>query len=171
MPPVNGPDPELVYKVVTLFFAGKNASQIRDALKPEYGDHLTRESIYPLLAKARGLGMVRLVPPLEGVLATRLKEHFPRARNAEIVVVKTRGPEHNEAVSAAAADLALDLVQELGRKGHSTVGIGFGPGKSGLDFARSLSASLDATSGVPTLDLFGITAGCIASAPQFAPVS
>ena len=48
-----GRDRELVYKVVTLFFAGKNASQIRDALRPEYGDDITRESIYPMLASAR----------------------------------------------------------------------------------------------------------------------
>jgi DNA-binding transcriptional regulator LsrR (DeoR family) len=172
MPTPRDDESELIFKIVTLFFEGKMASEIQATLSREY-PRLTREAIYPKLAKARTLGLVRLVPPVEPFLAAQIKERFPKCRATEIQVVMTQSPQYNEAVSAVAADIALDLLRKLATTVDPKlgVGLGLGPGKATLDFARSLSAHLDDATGIPRLALFAITAGCIATRPEYAPVS
>jgi hypothetical protein len=170
VPKLSEREEEKVFKILTLFFAGKKVADILTALRPEFPD-LTRETIYPRLAKAYGLGLVKLVPPVEQVLADRIKTKFPKCRGTDIQVVKTQGRTYNEAVSVTAANVALDLLCELGAKGYPRVAIGLGPGKASLDFVRSLSAQVDDTPGVPELDLCAITAGCIPTLPEYAPLS
>jgi hypothetical protein len=168
-------DAELIFKIAALFFEGNNgkgmnASEILERLKPEF-PALTRESIYPRLARARALEYIKFVPPLNGRIADQIKEKFPNSKKTEVLVVQTRGAPYNEAVSAAAAELALHLLQGYLTKGESSVGLGLGPGKATLDFAKNLSERLRQSIGVPQVALFAITAGCLPTAPELAPVS
>jgi DNA-binding transcriptional regulator LsrR (DeoR family) len=175
--PADESDAQLVFDAASLFFqkpgpGGKRATaaEICSVLARRHpGVKLTRESIYPLIARAVEYGMVRFVPPVHEAAARKLRERFPRAKN--VVVVQNDGIDGANAIGAAAAQVALRLLGELGRAGYATVGLGLGPGKSGLDFSRSLSRGLEAAPGLPRLELFGITAGCIPSKPEFAPVS
>jgi hypothetical protein len=59
-------DDVLIFRVAQLFFEGKSATQIAEQINHEMDlqKRLTRESVYPLLAKAQSYGFIRLIPPL-----------------------------------------------------------------------------------------------------------
>jgi DNA-binding transcriptional regulator LsrR (DeoR family) len=169
-------DAELIFKIAALFFSRNEAGrwmtavEIRDRLKRDYPD-LTRESIYPMLARARELNFVTLTPPVDERLADDIRLRFPGASQTEIRVVKTRGIQFNEAVSASAAKLAIEMLEGFRRAGRATVGLGLGPGQATLDFVRHLSINLEHSMAAPQMDLFAITAGCLPSRPELAPIS
>ena len=167
---------QLVFEAAALFFVNDithepfTVSEIYEKLQARHpAVKLSRESIYPLLARAAAYGFVRFVPPVEQEIARRIKERFPKAR--EVFVVNTRGPAFNEAVSAKAADVVAGLLREFKAGGRDVVGLGLGPGRSTLDFARSLSLELQASPELPRLNLVGITAGCVPDESELAPVS
>lgn len=166
-------DDDVVFRTAWLFLEGLKASKICDQLRREYPTlAITREGIYPLLAKAKLRGFLRLVPPLETTLAERIAERFPRILPSDIRVVSTGGKAANEFVSAVAAEVALDLIKDLGRQRIDPIGIGLGPGKATLDFSKHLSELLNAeTDRLPKLKLFAITAGCSPTVPEYAPIS
>lgn len=171
----------LAHRVATLFLRErKKVEDIRKILEPEFRG-LTRQMIYPLLADACELGLIRFVPPVEDNFAEQLAAKYPKRGASDgglsdLHVVYTGGPEHNDLTSAKAAAIAFDVVLELVRKGITPVGLGLGPGKATLDFSRHFSELLNRSTepslwGEGVLKLFAITAGCLPHLPELAPVS
>ena len=165
-------DPELVYRVAELFFENKKmkdiADQVNRELKPS--TKLTRESIYPLLIKARSAGYVTLTPPAAERLGREVSERF-NLDPATVRVVHTAGKEANRNVAITAAHLALDLLQQLDSKLRRPIGLGLGPGRATLDFSRHLSDLIRTATHVPRLRLFAISAGGPAREPEYASTS
>jgi hypothetical protein len=106
-----------------LFFRGDKAGVIAELLNAELKTALTRESIYPLLAKARDRGFIRLVPPLEDALAKDVIMTFG-LKPETVRVVYTENERSNELVAMEAADLTLRLVKAVGIKAKVPVGLG-----------------------------------------------
>ena len=74
------PNSEEVFLVAKYFFDGKKAREIKEQVNKELKlpKPLSREGVYPLLAEARRLNYIRLIPPLEEELA-RLKSQVEKA--------------------------------------------------------------------------------------------
>ncbi len=163
----------IVFRIAQLFFdEGKKVSQIRDIvnreLKPD--PRLTREAVYPLLASAKSHGFVRLVPPLHERLAEEIVQRFGCERGS-IKVVSTQEPRFNYFVAEVAASLVLEILRRLKKGGQEEVGIGIGPGRATLDFARHLGGLLRTESGLPQINLHAISAGCPTELPEYASTS
>ena len=174
----NGPSVSraVLYRVVELVFKGGLKTQtIADQINHEFpGVHVNRQSIYKLLAEAKEFGLLRVVAPFELELESLIRKEFkiPQDEVKNITVVDCPNPENSDAVSAAAADVALELIKRIGtRRGGAAVGLGLGPGRATLSFSQSISNLIKQDPLLPKLNLFGISAGCVHDAPQFAPVS
>lgn len=154
----------LVFQVADLFFQGMKIRDIAREL------NLTREGVYPLLAKARELGLIRLVPPLEPELGQRVADKF-KCNADSIRVVDVPGKEHGEQVAAVAAGVVVDLMKQVHRSGRDPVRLGLGPGRATRDFSKALGEYLVSDPSPPTLKLVAISAGCPATAPEYASSS
>lgn len=165
-------DTDVVFLVAQLFFEGVKikdiAQRVNEQLSPE--KPLNRESVYPLLAQATRLELVRLVPPIEQRLAAEVARKFGcDARH--ITVVRTPGKHLNQYVAAKAAEVALDLIRDVGAASGKPVGLGLGPGRATLDFSRSMAHLLGSERDVPRIKLFAICAGCPAKSPEYSSTS
>lgn len=162
---------EILFRVADLFFRQKKSvTEISDALK---GDMLiSRQAVYPLLAKARDWGFVKLVPPRHDVLAEQIICAY-RLKPGSIRVVNVVGKGMGEHIAAVTAERVTEIVKELGLSGRNPVGLGLGPGRATLDFSRHLAGLLTAepTPTMPRLKLFAISAGCPVTSPEYASVS
>lgn len=169
------PSNEIVFRVAELFLepgserrsAEVIAAQVNRELRPE--PPLTRESVYRLLAYARELEMIRLVPPLDRTLATRISERFDCPLDS-LMVVNTADMTDNELVAVRAAEMAAGILRDLGRR-KAPVGVGLGPGRATLDFCRHLAQLVASDPEMPLLRLVAITAGGPGDAPEFASTS
>ena len=120
----------LVFAVAELFFQHeKSAAEIAKMLD------ISREAAYPLLMKARKYGFVEFHPPFEEELSRRIAKRYSINQYldpSEIVVVNARGESSGEQVAKVAADLAVDLLQELApevnRSGRKSCGLAPAPG-------------------------------------------
>jgi DNA-binding transcriptional regulator LsrR (DeoR family) len=163
---------ETVFRVAQLFFEGHKVTQIRDIVNKEMRPNpgLTRESIYPLLFRAQSYGFVRLVPPLHERLAEGIVKRFGCDRGS-IKVVPTPEPRFNQLVAEVAAGLVQELLRGLKKGGQDVVGIGIGPGRASLDFARHLGELLNTEPSLPQINLHAISAGCPTNYPEYASTS
>ncbi len=163
-------DQAVAFRIAELFLREKlSAPAVADRIKAEFPVlpyKVTRETVYPLLARARELGFVRLVPPLEQKLARQIEERFGCPKES-VRVVDCRSPESNELVSAAAADWAVELIKELREAVGEPVGVGLGPGRATLDFSLAFSQQLRENLSLPKLKLVAISAAGPARCPEF----
>ena len=157
---------DLLFRIVALFFQKKTVRQIAGELG------LNRESVYPLLARARDRGFVQLVPPVEEAKAEAVATKF-RCPPGSIRVVNVGDKRFGKHVAASAAELVLGVIEEVGQaKGKDRpVGLGLGPGRVTLDLSRCLNELLQSNPGATKLKLFAISAGGPAESPQYAPTS
>jgi DNA-binding transcriptional regulator LsrR (DeoR family) len=137
---------------------------------PTLSVKLTRETVYPLLQRARELGFLRLVAPLEEKLAREIESKFSCPKGS-VRVVDCPSPGSNEKVSAAAADWAVDLVKDLHQAVGGTVGLGLGPGRATLDFTRAFSNHLRNDPSLPKLNLVAISSASPARCPEYSSIS
>jgi len=164
---------DIVFRIAQLFFdEGKKVTEISKTVNKEMkpNPELTREAVYPLLAKAKSLGFVRVLPPRHEKLAEKVETRFDCERRS-ITVVPTLEPKFNSLVAEVAAGIVLDLMRDLKKGGHDEVGLGIGPGRATLDFARHLGELLKGDAGLPQINLHAISAGCPTNFPEYASTS
>jgi DNA-binding transcriptional regulator LsrR (DeoR family) len=167
-------DQALAFRVAELFLGvDLSAPAIAERINREFptlSPKLSRETVYPLLAQARRLGFLRLVPPLEQKLAREVEDKF-RCPKGCVRVVDCPSPEGNASVSASAADWAVGLVKELHEAVGGTIGLGLGPGRATLDFSRAFSDRLRGDPSLPKLKLVAISAAGPARYPEYSCIS
>ena len=166
-------NPDVVFLVAQLFFEGLSMREIARKVNSQMklAKPLNRESVYPLLAEARRLNLVRLLAPIEQKLATEIAGRFGFDER-QITVVRTQGRHFNEFVAAEAAEVALRLLREVASSSpKGWVGLGLGPGRATLDFSRYLGPLLQSAINVPPLKLFAICAGSPARSPEYSSTS
>ena len=108
-----------------IFFSGESsvsaiARQINQAMESK--DHLSRESVYPLLAMARKLGFVRLVAPTTPL--DRMREIASHG-SGFVYLISRRG------VTGVRSDVPVELPDTIARLRQATtlpVCVGFGIG-------------------------------------------
>jgi DNA-binding transcriptional regulator LsrR (DeoR family) len=171
---------DVLFSVSKAFLDGGKVKDIADEANSRFALEvpLTRQSVYKALADARDRGFFRLIVPLEKKLAAQIEDKFG-CRKGHVHVVSTLRQEDSEYVAAAAAELALELIREIGREkaqdaanpADVRVGLGLGPGRATLDFSRNLSTLLNAEIDFPLLNLIAISSGCPTSAPECSSVS
>ncbi len=162
----------LLLRVAELFLEGKSATEIRDIVNREYSPEqkLSRQSAYPLLAKAMDRGFVKLVPPVERRLTELVTQKF-KCDPGTVLVVNTPNKSSNYLVAAAGAKFALDLIKDIAARKSGYVGLGLGPGRATYDFSEHLGQLMKSEVGAPKLNLLAISAGCPSRYPQYAPTS
>ncbi len=162
----------IVFRIAQLFFEGMKVREIAECVNKELRPEkpLTRETVYPRLAKAKELGFVRLVPPIDQVLAEQVADRFGLDR-ARVRVVFTEDRRFNSLVAESAADWALELIRQVGSSSGKPVGIGLGPGRAARDFCRHLSFLVRSQTELPELRLHAIVAGSPTRSPEYASTS
>lgn len=160
----------LIQRVCDLFFNKKlSAADIAGELKEEQVN-ISREQIYPLLARGRDLGIIQLLPTFDEFMPAQIADHFDNKFSADSVTVAANvgGTWANDYVSAAAAKLVLNLAMDLNKE---EVGLGLGPGRATLEFSREFARLLLSTGKTPMFRLHAITGGAPVKRPHLAPVS
>jgi DNA-binding transcriptional regulator LsrR (DeoR family) len=137
---------------------------------PQYAAKINRETVYPLIQKARDFGFLRLVPPLNEKLAREV-EHKYGCDGGSVRVVDCQDPRSNANVSTAAAEWAVELMTDLHKAVGGTIGVGLGPGRATRDFCWAFSSCLRENPTLPKLKLVAITAGGPARYPEFSSIS
>lgn len=163
----------LLYRICDLFFTEKKkVAEIASTIKQEFGRPCTREQIYPLLAKARDQGLIRLVPPLEDQLPRALAEQFQHDP-ASITVVDLAKQGGALGVAFRAAEVVLMHIKELLRRGRKPVGLGLGPGRASLEVSSQLAELMRSDEALPhrCVSLHAITGGGPPDEPEYAPNS
>ncbi len=163
----------IYFRACDLFFREKKkVSEIAATLNKEFNRDYKREAIYPMLAKARDLELVRMVPPMHEEVAKGLADQFGLDPKA-IDVVGLEGEISAEYVSAKAAEVVLSLIEEMLPNRRRPIGLGLGPGRATLDVARYLGELMRSDPMLPDrcLKLHAITAGGPVDHPEFAPNS
>jgi DNA-binding transcriptional regulator LsrR (DeoR family) len=165
-------DDHQLFRVAELFLAGEKAADIAHKINEQQQPKppLTRESIYPLLVKARDAGFIRLVPPLETSLAGELADKF-KCELGSLLVVNVDGRHSGDHVAAAAAELVLGFIKEIAHHSRRCVSLGLGPGRATLGFSKHLSAMVHSDPDVFKLRLVAIGAGCSAYHSGYASIS
>jgi len=177
----------LIYRATELFLSkGVKVESVSDQLNREFEgelstQRLTRQSIYQLVAEARDKDILRLIPrtkdEMESKFISKFSSYpFRREVNINPVRIVNAPPLSNdEATSAAAADLVVQLIRKLdadrrtsGWKTNGPIGLGIGPGRATQQFARVLGSIHSMDTSIPQIALFGISAGCVAKRPQYA---
>jgi DNA-binding transcriptional regulator LsrR (DeoR family) len=166
------PSDAVLFRVVDLFFREQKSA---NDIAKELG--ISREAVYPLIAKARERDLVRLVPPQDKALATAIAskfgldaKHVTVVNTGDTVVQQGVRDLRSEYVAAKAADIALELIKEIGRT-RDPVTLGLGPGRATLDFSKHLCLLLRSEPKVPKLRLVAISSGCPADTPEYASTS
>lgn len=166
------------------------ANWLRDAWnRPD----LNRERVYPLVSEGVRRGFLLLSPPLEAKLAEDIAKKFqvnrPGQRQRSIHVVSARGSESSRHVTAAAAELVLKLIYQIGslrqaeRKRQaaapgspgedaSAVHLGLGGGLTTSLFAKRLARHIHLDRQCPPLVLHALSAGGFSvDQPERSPVT
>ncbi|MGD0519196.1 MAG: hypothetical protein ABSA26_16795, partial [Thermoguttaceae bacterium] len=162
-----------IFMAAKYFFDGMSAKDIAKKINQELKlpKPLSRESIYPMLAEARRLKYIRLVPPLEEEMPKQIAQRF-NCNEEHITVVRTPAKHLNEFVAYKAAEIALDLIRATAAATKKKeIGLGLGPGRATLDFCQHLGQLLQSETNVPKLNLHAISAGCPARYPEYASSS
>ncbi len=157
----------LLYDLCRLFFEGKHAAEISTELTDRYPWKITREGVYPRLREARKF--LKLLPPLVDLLKDELVEEFDLVPDSVVVVDAYR--ELGHPIAEAGANLACDLIRDLGQARRNPVHLGFGPGSATRLLAHHLGQQLRSEPRSPDLALHAITAGCLSESAQYSPIS
>jgi hypothetical protein len=189
----HAPTPDAAWHAARLYYeavgpsgAALSVGEIAQRLKRDHGIDATRESIYPLLRQAYREGFVKLVPPKNPALVEAIRHAFPLVdwQRVDLEVVSNAGharagsataaADEPERVAAVAAERVLELTVDIYRRRRGTrearaVGLGLGPGMTGLDFTRRLARLLDADMRDVQLSLFALTAGGLEDKPEQTP--
>jgi hypothetical protein len=180
----------IVYRVCDLFLSqerqpGKSGrrrkvEEIAQTIEREFGETVSRETIYPMLTRGRELGFIRLVPPVNEVLAGEVANEFGLSTD-ELEVVNVHGRSAGAQVAAAGAQFVMDLARDMWarkplsqrdpEKRENAIRLGLGPGRAALDFARAFSRLMVADTDPIPFELIAITAGAPADEPEYAPPS
>ena len=164
----------VVVGVCERFLERNSTMKIRDWVNEELaqlgvlGCDIKREQVYQLVTLGNRRGYFLLSPPEQETLTDRIVEHFGVQSN-EIRVVGTR---HSlELVAAAAAKLAVELIENLSKE-KSDIHIGVGGGLTTLLVARKLASLLPTAKQLPTkLTIHALSTGFDVYAPHTAPIA
>lgn len=161
----------VLFRLVERFFSGDGATEISKWLASEHGLAVSREQVYPLIREAVKRGRVVLVPPREKNLRNLVAKKY-ELDPARVDVVDVEGPQSQQFVAAAAADLAFSILKQL--KTDQKVAethIGLGPGSTGLQVAHRLAQHLSSEDQVPDLVIHALTAGFAPMEPLASPIA
>lgn len=164
---------EYLFSVCEKFLGDEAASatEIAQWLSREGFSFISREKIYPLIREGIAMGYVKLCPPEEVALGRRLATLYPQAA-ADIQVVNVRGQATADLIALVAAEKALTLIRELGKK-KSPVHIGLGAGKTSERVCRALAKLLrfQTDEELPEIVFHALSAGFDPNNPVTTPVS
>jgi len=161
-------------------------TDIANEVNKEFGQSLTREQIYPLLAEARRRGFFLLCPPPHINLVQRIIDCYeidPERRNGQppVQVVNVRGKDAMGDVSVQAAKVAHGLVMEFAerkrlaarrnRKDVEPVRVGLASGWSTAQVSRRLAGLLSQETEPPLLAIHALSSGFSVTDPAMASVS
>jgi DNA-binding transcriptional regulator LsrR (DeoR family) len=168
-------DDAVIFRIAELFLKEEDRLPVDKIVKmvnEEFSldKKISRESLYPLLAKARSRKFLKLVPPIEKTLANEIVEKF-QLKPESCRVVDCSQPESNELVSASAAEMVMELARNLAVSSKQPITIGLGPGRATLDFSKHFSQLLLAEKTLPRIGLVAIAAGCPADHPEYSSIS
>ncbi len=172
--PRNISDEKLI-QVCTTFLAGHTATEtakICNELWRNQGSEfrITREQVYPLLARARDRKFLSLAPSMDQILGEQIARRFGH-EPGDIKVVQVR--RDLDTVASATAKIVLKLVHILSAKKRNKqrVRIGLGAGRTTMMVAQHLAAGVRTEPELPPLTLHAISSGFDVAEPQKAAVS
>jgi DNA-binding transcriptional regulator LsrR (DeoR family) len=146
---------------------GNIAEDVNREFQPD--PPLNRQDVYWYLRQACEKGILRIHAPIHKNLSSTLANRFGLSEESVQVVSSIRSAP--ELVSEAAADRAFEIVSDLSHRLKRPVTLGLGPGRASLDFCKCFSDLLRTRPLPQKLRLVAISAGCLPSAPEYAPVS
>lgn len=146
------------------------ASAVAAWLKEEWGRaDLTREKVYPLFWEASKRGFLHLQVPPERQLAKELTQRFGLHNHpGTLSVVNVRGQDAANHVTAKAADLIVDLIEQVAADKAAklpvgapkpAVHLGMGAGFAAMQVAKRLSQKVNASKDCPPLVLHAMSSG------------
>ena len=160
--PRNISDEKLI-QVCATFLAGHNATQtakICNELWQSQGSdfRITREHVYPLLARGRDRKFISLAPSMDQILGEKIARRFGHEAGDIKVVQVMRDL---DTVASATAKIILKLIQILGvrRRGKQRVHVGLGAGRTTMMVAQHLAAEVRTEPELPPLTLHAISSG------------
>jgi len=170
---------EIVFAVCSAFLKGRSPGQIANgdtspdiaAVVRAHGrPKLTRESIYPLVAEGIKRKYLLLCPPIEQSLTAALAGQY-HVDPARVRVVAARRQAANEQVTAAGADLVVELIEKLSAEGKRPVHLGLGAGWTSLRVAQRLAQRMRSPMRCEGLVLHALSSGFDVSDPLRSPTS
>lgn len=130
---------------------------------------MTREQVYKIIQLARDKNYFIIAPPEETKLTDRLVTAFDLERS-EVTVVNVRRT--LDQVAASAAQVALDLIQQLAQRRKANIHLGMGGGWTTMRVARHLGQLLRTAEGLPKkLTIHALSTGFDVRRPHTAPIS
>ena len=169
-------DDAILILICQQYMDGMGPTQIQTWLKEEFGHHVNREGVYPMLREAAKRGILVLHAQAHEQLQQRLRDQFDRRRERIHVSGYSAdghsgsGKQTREFVSRAAARRIVELIHEVSRI-KSEVSIGLGGGGTVMCVARELADALCQESYVPDLRLHAVSSGFDVKNPWTAPTS
>jgi len=165
---------EVLFEVCKQFLNNQQADRIAAGIAALVRDHdvsLSREQVYPLLREACKNGYLHFCPPAHKTLAQRIADRF-RAPIEKIHVLNVRGAGALEHVAEMSADLALQLIKEVGAiKRGEPVHVGLGAGYTTMNAARRLGYLLRHDHETPSLVFHALSSGFLVHEPLMAPIA
>ncbi|MDR1384072.1 MAG: sugar-binding domain-containing protein [Planctomycetaceae bacterium] len=160
------------------------AASVSHWLKEHWGrPDLNREKIYPLFWEAAQRGFLLLQPPMEKLLADRISKQYQITDSTrQIKVVNSQqGEVAAKHVAAAAADIVVDLIEQVAQEKLNrvkrgdpipAVHLGMGAGYATMLVAQRIARRVGSGVKLPPLVLHAISAGgFLANEPQKAPAT
>ena len=169
----------LVFQVCERFLIdGWKAQAIAAAVSNDFSTELgsefklTREQVYPVIREGLRRGFLLLCPPREAVLQQRISDRFQLSQQeqSQIRVVESVGPSAIEHVANSTADLAIEIIRDLGRS-KSRVHLGLGAGYTTMLIARRLGQRLRSEPELPDLGIHALSSGFMIEKPFTSPVA
>lgn len=170
---------ELLAEACLKFLGGMGAVDIVTWLRGR-GFEINRQQSLPLLREAAHRGLLRVHPPADRDVAVNVADCFGRSpETIRVVPVDARSTldliaaaADLDKVAAAAADLIVLLIKELGsRRGKKWVHLGLGAGMTTMMIARILAERLRTEQSLPGLVLHALSQGFSVDQPNTAPVA
>jgi hypothetical protein len=161
---------ELAFRATEWFLDDVRPQEIANRLSEIAGDKVTRQDVYPMLRDAVEFGYLLLSPPVHRSLQNAL-EKLPNKGSVRVVNVP-RTDSTSEHLAAAAAELVLDLIRDIGgERATVPVHVGLGIGGMSMRFSRHLAALMRADRASQRLVVHALTPAGSVSAPLENPIS
>ena len=179
--PRNISDEKLI-QVCSTFLAGHTATETakicNEIWRSQGSDfQITREQVYPLLARGRDRRFISLAPPMHEILGEQIARRYGHEQGDIKVVQVARDL---DTVASATARIILKHIQILGvkkqilgakKRGKQRVHVGLGAGRTTMMVAQQLAAGVRTEPQLPALTLHAISSGFDVAEPQKAAVS